>query len=70
MPLTPQQRYDLVTRANACRLALGLEISRICSTPWLLERNALMRLYNDMCEADRALCAEVDWPRPRPPAEP
>jgi hypothetical protein len=66
MALTPEQRYDLVKRANAARLALGLEISHVSVSPWLLDREKLMRLFNDMCEVDRALCAEVDGPRPRP----
>lgn len=65
MPMTPEERHNLVSRANKCRLELGLEIARVSLEPWLMDRPKLLQLYNELAEVDRALCAEVDWPRPR-----
>lgn len=62
MALTPEQRHDLVTRATHARVALGLEISRVSIQPWLLEREKLLKLYNDLVEIDRVLYAHFDWP--------
>lgn len=63
--LTPEQRRALVERASACRLALGLEISHASVQPWLLDRERLLNLYNELCEVDRVICAEFEWPSPR-----
>lgn len=62
MQLTPEQRHDLVTRASDARLALGLEIAHVSVQPWLMDRDRLVKLYNDLCDIDRTICAEFDWP--------
>jgi hypothetical protein len=63
MAMTPEERHNIVTRAIECRRALGVELARVCAEPWLLQREVVMELYHELCEVDRVLCAEVDWPQ-------
>lgn len=66
MGLTPEQRHDLITQAMEARLALGLYISKVSVQPWLLERDAILALYNNLAELDRLIYLEMEWPSPRP----
>lgn len=63
--MTPEQRHDLVTQVIEAQLQLGLYLTRISISPWLLERDVLLVLYNNLVEINRRIYLEFDWPSPR-----